>query len=286
MSITGIIKKNYKDDNYNFQGSKYISMKNVEDVEAKKAEVIADYKEKLSFNEKSSKVKISEKEGRYTAYYTLFLNAEDIDERVKKQIAIVGANGLATAIDPTTKKIDNVSSPIIAPEGVGGILRNNFQPQKLEEDTQQMKIKGNLISSNQTINGEEKTKKLLAVKIPVMGRNNTPYSEGTINKLKEILADLGLSAKTTTYEGKTSLVTYVQLAKNQVLKDFEDTLTDKGNYVEMVINVSGMIKGGTQYIKSASKIEKKAKTQENTQEEAPAQEAPKASNPKRPDINF
>lgn len=289
MSIIGVLKKNKKDDNYNLTNNLYAMKPNVEDMEAKKNELIESYKEKgcknVSFYEqKNDKNEVE----AIRMKIEVDIKAEDVEERVKKQIEIVGEKGLIVNYKHTPLEIDNVTSPIISPNGVGSILKNAIKPQKLEKSIQQVNLRGTLITSKKTINDKEVEQKLLAISIPVMGKNG-PYSENTINQLKEILKNLGMYSKTSTYEGKTSLKIFVRLAKNKILKEFEETLDEDRNYIEITLNVASLVKGGTQFIKKAVKVEKikeKEEKKEEKAEEAQTEKEAPVPKKKRPKITF
>ena len=268
MYINGTLKQNSenskKPNDFNFRGSKYISMKNVEDITAKKEEVIKEYKEKLG---NSSSLKIVEKDGHYNLYYTLFVKEEDLDERVKNQLKIVGEKGLVSSFNTKTNKVDNITSPILSNEGVGKILNKNIKPEKLKEDEQIVTFKGNLITSKQ----DEKEKKSLAIKIPVMNKNGEQYSDKTIEELKEILNSMGLYGKIEKYEEKISLVIYVSLANTDKLKELEDQLEEGKNFVSISLNAFGLLNSKPNYLIEGKQIIKK----EENNEELETKERPK-----------
>jgi hypothetical protein len=309
MSITGTLKKNGKNDNYNLKTHKYVGKKEGEGIADKKEELKKKLIEEVGSPKKVVTKFYVNKQGNEMAEITIFINENEVSERVKKQVETLGEKGLTVKFENEggSINIDNVTSPLIEQGNVGSILKGAIRPQKLEEGSQEIKLRGNLIETKKEIDGKEVKKKMLAISIPVMGKNGR-YSDETINKLAKISEDLGIKPASfkkedsderinyRTHEGKSSMVIYVPLANTGVVKEFEETLTEEDKkYVEMTFDVSSLVVGSVKYPKSIEKVEiksKEQKTEEKAEEqkeekkEEQKEEKAEEKKSKRPTINF
>ena len=254
MKLSGTLKRNNKPNrdgeiNFNFKGNKYFSKKNIENVEEFKKNLLLDYSDDETQSKKE--VKFNETEKGIYMNFTKFINSSDLDERVINQVDILAGDrtskspsdivGLESVFDTKDNSIDNITSPIIAPQSIGGILRNSIKPSSIKEGEQTVAISGNLL-----VNEDNDKPSALAVNIPIMNKKQEVYSVKVTNELKSILSTLGLYSKIISFTDKDdnikcSLSFFINLEDNEELQNIISEMNGN-NFVSINANVSDLKK--------------------------------------------